>query len=63
MTNKREILEEKLSFLYEKLEELKDISSAEHQITFLLNEIDYYRAELLKIEVREYYEILEDEDN
>jgi hypothetical protein len=63
MTNKKEILEDKLSFLYEKLEELKDISPAEHQIGFLLNEIDYYRAELLKMEVREYYEILEDEDN
>jgi hypothetical protein len=63
MTNKREVLEEKLSYLYEKLEELKDISPAEHQIGFLLNEIDYYRAELLKIEVRQYYEIIEDEND
>jgi hypothetical protein len=63
MTNKREIVEEKLSFLYEKLEELKEVSPAEHQVSFLLNEIDYYRAELLKMEVREYYEIIENEDD
>jgi len=63
MTNKREIVEEKLSFLYENLEELKEVSPAEHQVSFLLNEIDYYRAELLKMEVREYYEIIENEDD
>jgi len=63
MTNKREIVEEKLSFLYEKLQELKEVSPAEHQVSFLLYEIDYYRAELLKMEVREYYEIIENEDD
>jgi hypothetical protein len=63
MTNKKEILEEKLSFLYEKLEELKEVSPAEHQLHFLLNEIDYHRAELLKMEVREYYEVIENEEH
>lgn len=63
MTNKREIVEEKLSFLYEKLKELEEVSPAHHQFSFLMEEIDYYNAELLKIEVREYYEIIDDENN
>ena len=63
MTNKREIVEEKLSFLYEKLEELKEVSPAHHQVGFLMEEIDYYRAELLKVEVREYYDLIENEDD
>lgn len=63
MTNKREIVEEKLSYLYEKLEELKGVALVDHQVGFLMEEIDYYRAELLKIEVREYYDLIENEDN
>jgi hypothetical protein len=56
-------VEEKLYFLYEKLEELKEVSPAHHQVGFLMEEIDYYRAELLKIEVREYYDLIENEDD
>jgi hypothetical protein len=63
MTNKRNQVEQKLSFLYEKLEELGEVSLTDKQTNFLMNEIDYYRTELLKLEVQEYYEIIENEDN
>lgn len=63
MTNKRKQVEQKLSFLYEKLEELEDVSLTDNQNNFLMNEIDYYRTELLKLEVQEYYELIKNEDN
>lgn len=63
MTNKRKKVEQKLSFLYEKLEELEDGSLTDKQTNFLMDEIDYYRTELLKLEVQEYYEIIKNEDN
>jgi hypothetical protein len=63
MTNKRNQVEQKLSFLYEKLEELGEVSLTDQQTNFLMNEIDYYRTELLKLEVQEYYELIENEDN
>ena len=63
MTNKRSQVEQKLSFLYEKLEDLGEVSLTDKQTNFLMNEIDYYRTELLKLEVQEYYELIENEDN
>jgi hypothetical protein len=63
MTNKRKQVEQKLSFLYEKLEELEDGSLTDKQTNFLMDEIDYYRTELLKLEVQEYYELIKNEDN
>jgi len=63
MTNKREQVEQKLSFLYEKLEGLEEMSLTDNQTNFLMNEIDHYRTELLKLEVQEYYELIENEDN
>lgn len=63
MTNKREQVEQKLSFLYEKLEELEEVCLTDKQTNFLMNEIDYYRTELLKLEVQEYYDLIENEDN
>ena len=63
MTNKQEQIEQKLSFLYERLEELEENSLTESQINFLMNEIDHHRTELLKLQVKEYYEIIENEDN
>lgn len=63
MTNKKSQIEQKLSFLYERLEELEENSPTESQLSFLMNEIDYYRTELLKIQVKEYYEIIENENN
>ena len=63
MTNKRQQVERKLSFLYEKLEGFDEPCLTDKQTNFLMNEIDYYRTELLKMEVKEYYEIIENEDN
>jgi hypothetical protein len=63
MTNKREQVERKLSFLYEKLEGFDEPFLTDKQTNFLMNEIDYYRTELLKMEVNEYYEVVDNEDN
>ena len=63
MTIKRKQVEQKLSFLYEKLEELEEVSLTDKQTNFLMDEIDYYRTELLKLEVQEYYELINNEDN
>lgn len=63
MTNKQEQIEQKLSFLYERFDELEENTLTDSQINFLMNEIDKWRAELLKIQVKEYYEIIENEDN
>ena len=63
MTNKRKQVEQKLSFLYVKLEGLEEVSLTDKQTNFLMDEIDYYRTELLKLEVQEYYEIINNEDN
>jgi hypothetical protein len=63
MTNKRKQVEQKLSFLYEKLEGLEEVSLTDKQTNFLMDEIDYYRTELLKLEVQEYYEYINNEDN
>jgi hypothetical protein len=63
MTIKRKQVEQKLSFLYEKLEGLEEVSLTDKQTNFLMDEIDYYRTELLKLEVQEYYELIKNEDN
>lgn len=63
MMNKRKQIEQKLSFLYEKLDELEEPSLVDSQTNFLMNEIDHYRTELLKLEVQEYYENINNEDN
>ena len=63
MTNKREQVERKLSFLYEKLEGFDEPCLTDKQTNFLMNEIDYYRTELLKMDVKEYYQFIENEDN
>lgn len=39
------------------------MSLTEKQTNFLMDEIDYYRTELLKLEVQEYYELIKNEDN
>jgi hypothetical protein len=62
MTNKRNQIEQKLSFLYEKLEEFDEPCLTDNQTNFLMNEIDYYRTELLKLEVQEYYDNIENEN-
>lgn len=63
MTNKREIAECKLQYLYQRLENLDTTLPSNTQAAFLLNEIDYYQTELLKLETAEYYQLIDDEDN
>lgn len=64
MKNNKELkLQKKLEFLYEKWESITDYHN-EKQIEYLLQEIDYCRTELLKIELNDFYrEIDNDEDN
>lgn len=62
MKSKKEKVEQKLSFLYDRLEDLQEVCPTEKQVSFLMNEIDYYRTELLKIEVQEHYTLIEDEN-
>jgi hypothetical protein len=62
MTNKRKTLEHKISFLCEKLEELQEDVLPDKQTHFLMSEVDYYRTELLKLEVQEYYDRIDNEN-
>jgi hypothetical protein len=63
MTNKRKIVEQKISFLCDKLAELQEDALPDKQTHFLMNEIDYFRTELLKLEVQEYYQGIDNENN
>ena len=65
MTNKRKALEEKLSYLEKKLRSLggEELSFPTQQSSFLIEEIDYYKTELLKIEVQEHCKLIDDENN
>lgn len=59
MKNKHTI-ERKLSYLYDKLYNIEDFAS-QQQREFLLNEIDYYKTELLKIQTAEQLKEIENE--
>lgn len=59
MKNKHTI-ERKLSYLYDKLYNIEDFVS-QQQREFLLNEIDYYKMELLKIQIAEQLKEIENE--
>ena len=63
MKNNKKILEKKLLLLEQKRFELEDVYPSSNQISLILSEIDYCRAELLKIELQEEYRLIEDEDN
>ena len=60
---KKQNIERKLEYLYERLGGLEDFISTSVQIRYLENEIDYYRTELLKIEIEEHFKSIDDEDN
>ena len=47
MTNKKQAIEQRLSFLYQKLNELDEEMINNDQIRFLLEKIDQNKAELL----------------
>ena len=55
MNNKKQELQRKIEFLQKKLGELHEEYPCNNQSSFLLDELDFYKAELLKIEVREHY--------
>ena len=63
MTSRRDALMQKLSFLYERLSELEEAFHVDRQTNFLMNEIDYCRTELLRLDVREYNDIIRHEDD
>lgn len=63
MKNKKQTLENKISLLEQKRYELEDVYQSSHQRNLILDEIDYYKAELLKIELKEEYRMIESEDN
>jgi hypothetical protein len=61
--NKEQILQKKLEFLYNKLEKITE-NHNQKQVDFLIQEIDYYQTEVLKLETYQYYkEIDNDQDN
>ena len=61
MKNKEKI-ELKLQYLYERLEDLEDFNPNSSQVSFLLDEIDHYKTELLKLETQEYFTSIEAEN-
>ena len=65
MTNKRKALEEKLSYLEERFKSLggEELPFPTQQSNFLIKEMDYYKTELLKLEVQEQFKLIDNEDN
>lgn len=61
MTTKKQAIEQKLSFLYQKLNELDEEIINNDQISFLLGKIDQNKAELLEIEFKEYCGTMEND--
>lgn len=55
-------IEEKLSLLYDKLYNIEDFASHQ-QRHYLSNEIDYYKTELLKLQLAEEFKQIENEAN
>lgn len=53
-------IEEKLSLLYDKLYNIEDFAS-QQQRQYLSNEIDYYKTELLKLQLAEDFKQIENE--
>ena len=55
MNNSKEhLIQLKLEYLYDKLENIVDQYSSS-QMDFILQEIDYYKTELLKLETEQFY--------
>lgn len=62
MNNKKRILEKKVSFLKQKVSEIEEFCPrSSDQISLLMREIDRHEAQLLKIEIEEEYELIENE--
>lgn len=54
MKDQRAILEDKIEYLYKKIDQVSDIKSNQ-QMEYLLDEIDTLKTKLLEIETQEYY--------
>ena len=52
--NKEHLIQLKLEYLYDKLENIVDQYS-NSQMDFILQEIDYHKTELLKLETEKFY--------
>lgn len=59
----REILELKLQYLEDKINESSSFSVNNRQMEFLLNEVDRVRANLLELETVDHYEQLFNKPN
>ena len=54
--NKKETIQEKLNFFYDKLLELDETEPEDYEcITYIKEQIGYYKKELLKEEEREFF--------
>ena len=54
--SKKETIQEKLNFFYDKLLELDETEPEDHEcITYTKEQIGYYKKELLKEEEREFF--------
>lgn len=51
---KTEAINQKLKFLYEELEKIEEIYSPQRR-EYLLEEIDYYELQLLKLKTQDHY--------
>jgi hypothetical protein len=58
----QQTIETKLSYLYDELYKIEDFT-CEMQREFLLNELDYWKTELLKIKTAEKLKEIDDEAN
>ena len=58
--NKKELINLRIEYLYERLTEISDACS-DMQMDFILKEIDYSKTELLKLELDEFCKRISDE--
>ena len=59
--NETRILCEKIKYIGDLIEELMDDTEGEMQNKYLQSEIEKHRLDLLKIEVKEQYEVIEND--
>jgi hypothetical protein len=62
MNNEKKILEKKVSFLEQKISEIEECyPRSSDQMNLLMCEIDRHRAQLLRLEIQEEYDSIENE--
>lgn len=60
MTINKKTLEAQLDYLYKKLDKIEHTDNTYQQQSVILEEIDYLKAELIKIEVKEQLKKIQD---